>query len=170
MHLELPLEQLVRRRGKGAQLSFATEAMQHLPRRNDFVPAPSPLGLHLLARDEEALEGANRALSDVYGERLDVLPPKVRVIEGVRQEEPIMHVEINVDRRYEAKVRRAMKRRNARPAAEFERLFSVMRYEAPLADLLGLEEELDRLTGGKALCWMALSHYAHVQRNRKERK
>jgi hypothetical protein len=156
VHLELPLEQLVRRRGKGAQLSFATEAMQHLPRRNDFVPAPSPLSLHLLARDEEALEGANRALSDVYGERLDVLPPKVRVIEGLRQEEPIMHVEITVDRR--------------REDAEFERLFSVMRYDAPLADLLGLEAELDRLTAGKALCWMALSHYAHVERNRKERK
>lgn len=39
MHLELPLEQLVRRRGKGAQLSFATEAMQRMPRRSPIFSA-----------------------------------------------------------------------------------------------------------------------------------
>jgi hypothetical protein len=162
MHLELPLEQLVRGRGQSAQLAFATEAMARLPRRKDVVAAPSALGLHLLARDEEALEGPAQVLSEAYGKALDILPPKVRVIHGVRPEEPIMHVEISVDRRYARKVRRTMSRRNARRAAEFERLFSIMRYEAPLADLLGLAPELDRLTKGTAIHWMALSHYAHV--------
>jgi hypothetical protein len=63
-------------------------------------------------------------------------------------------------------VRRAMARRNAKSSPEFERLFSIMRYEAPLADLLGLPEELDRLTGRTAMHWMVRSHYTHVNRGR----
>ena len=134
MHLELPLEQLFRRRGKGTQLPFATEAMERVPRRNDIVATPSPLGLHVLAKDEEALEVPAVTLRETYGKDLDIVPPRVRLIEGVRVEEPIM------------------------------------RYEAPLADLLGLPEELDRLTGGTAMHWMMLSHYTHVNRGRRARR
>jgi translation elongation factor EF-G len=57
-----------------------------------------------------------------------------------------------------------MARRGAKPSAEFERLLSIMRYEAPLIDLLGLAEELAQLTKGTARHWMALSHYTHVER------
>lgn len=169
MQLELPLEQLVRRRGRACQLSFATEAMDRVPRRVEYALAPSALGLHLLARDEDALEAPLGALRRNYGRMLDVAPPRVRFIEGVATEAPIMHVEISVERRHQTKVREAMARRGARPCADFERLFSVMRYEAPLADLLGLRDELARLTRGVARHWMALSHYAHVK-DRKEAK
>lgn len=169
MHLELPLEQLVRRRGRAPQLAFATEAMDHLPPRADYALMPSPLGLHLLARDEDALEALIGALRQAYGRLLDVAPARVRFIEGVRTEEPVMHLEISVERRYEAPVRKAMARRGARPSADYERLFSAMRYEAPLADLLGVGDELARLTKSTARHWMALSHYAHVDR-RKEMK
>ena len=164
MHLELPLEQLFRRRGLGAQLAFATEAMERMPRRRDFVATPSTLGLHVVAKDEEALEAPAEALRQAYGPELDIAPPKVRLIDGVRLEEPIMHVEISVHERYRARVRKAMARRNARPSVEFERLLAVPHYEAPLADLLGLGEELSKLTRGTAIHWMALSHYAHVRR------
>ena len=163
MQLELPLEQLVRRRGGACQLTIATEAMDRVPRRVEYALAPSPLGLHLLARDEDALEAPLGALRKKYGRSLDVAAPRVRLIEGVGTEEPVMHVEISVERRHEAKVRQAMARRGARPCADFERLFSVMRYEARLADLLGLRDELARLTRGAARHWMALSHYAHVE-------
>jgi predicted membrane GTPase involved in stress response len=169
MHLDLPLEQLFRRRGLGAQLAFATEAMERMPRRRDFVAAPSTLGLHVLAKDEEALEAPAEALRQAYGRELDIAPPRVRLIDGVRVEEPIMHVEISVHERYRARVRKAMARRNARPSAEFEKLLAIMHYEAPLADLLGLAEELSKLTGGTAIHWMALSRYAHVRRRRPRR-
>ena len=43
--------------------------------------------------------------------------------------------------------------------------YCVLRYEAPLADLLGLPAELVRLTGGSATHWIALSHYAIVTRD-----
>jgi translation elongation factor EF-G len=59
-----------------------------------------------------------------------------------------------------------MARRGARPCADFERLFSVMRYEAPLTGLLGMRDELTRLTRGAARHWMALSHYAHVKESK----
>jgi translation elongation factor EF-G len=38
----------------------------------------------------------------------------------------------------------------------------VLRYEAPLARLLGLPAELARLTSGTARYWIVLSHYAPV--------
>jgi hypothetical protein len=38
----------------------------------------------------------------------------------------------------------------------------VLRYEAPLARLLGLSAELARLGAGGAKHWIALSHYALV--------
>jgi predicted membrane GTPase involved in stress response len=170
MHLDLPLEQLFRRRGYGAQLAFATEAMERMPRRRDFVAAPSTLGLHVLAKDEEALEAPAEALRQAYGSQLDIAPPRVRLIDDVRGKEPIMHVEISVDQRYAARVRKAMAHRQARPSAEFQKLVAIMRYDAPLADLLGLAEELAKLTGGTAKHWMALSHYARVRRRRGTRR
>ena len=56
--------------------------------------------------------------------------------------------------------------RGAVPTEEYARgRHCVLRYEAPLADLLGLPEELRRITGGTAEHRMALSHYALVTRD-----
>jgi hypothetical protein len=44
-------------------------------------------------------------------------------------------------------------------------MYCVLRYEAPLANLLGLPAELERLTGGSARHWIVLSHYALVTRD-----
>jgi hypothetical protein len=41
----------------------------------------------------------------------------------------------------------------------------VLRYEAPLARVLGLPAELARLTSGSARYWILLSHYALVTRD-----
>ena len=40
--------------------------------------------------------------------------------------------------------------------------YCVLRYQAPLANLLGLSAELDELGAGSAKHWVALSHYALV--------
>ena len=56
-------------------------------------------------------------------------------------------------------------KRGATPSEEYVRSsYGVLRYEAPLADLLGLPTELSLLTSGKAKHWIVLSHYALVQR------
>jgi predicted membrane GTPase involved in stress response len=166
MPLELPFEQLVRRRGHRDQLDFATEAMQRVPAGAEFMLKPSPLGVRLLARDEGALQPPLRALREKYGADLQIAPPRVRFIDGARTQEPIMQVEVTVDPGHAARVRRALSRRGAKPLAESIGRISLMRYAAPLANLVGLKEELDRIAKGAARHWMALSHYAHVKRRR----
>jgi hypothetical protein len=42
--------------------------------------------------------------------------------------------------------------------------YCVLRYEAPLADLLGLPGELAQASAGRARHWIALSHYAPSNR------
>ena len=166
MHLDMPIEQLVRRRDTRFQYGFANEARNVVPDRGDFVLASSHRGLHVLARDEESLAPPIEALRGLYGERLEVEPPRVRLIEGVQVEEPIMHVRISTEVRYLEAVKEALAARGANPSEEYVRSrYCVLRYEAPLADLLGLPAELGRLTLGTAQHWIVLSHYALVTRD-----
>ena len=77
-----------------------------------------------------------------------------------------MHVRVSLETPYLAAVKRALEARGARLTEEYSRAsYSVLRYEAPLADLLGLSGELGRLTEGSARHWIALSHYALVTRD-----
>jgi hypothetical protein len=60
-------------------------------------------------------------------------------------------------------VKRALFARGATAEEEHARSrFAVLRYEAPLARLIGLPAELVRLTSGTARYWIVLSHYALV--------
>jgi hypothetical protein len=96
MHYELPLEQLVRRRGKVFQLAFANEAKELMPPAEDFALDASRRGLLVLASNEEALERPVQVLRDVYGAELLAEPPRVRLIGGVQLKEPIMHLRVSL--------------------------------------------------------------------------
>ena len=77
-----------------------------------------------------------------------------------------MHVRISLEARFLDAVGRAMLGRGAVPTEEYARgRYCVLRYEAPLVDLLGLHHELARATEGTAKHWIALSHYAFVTRD-----
>ena len=166
MHLEMPIEQLVRRNDTHFQMGFAVEARERLPRAEDFTLEPSRSGLRVLARNEESLAPPVEILREMYGPRLDVREPQVRLIDGVQVKEPIMHVRISLQARFLDTVGRAMLGRGAVPTEEYARgRHCVLRYEAPLADLLGLHQELARATDGTARHWVALSHYALVTRD-----
>jgi predicted membrane GTPase involved in stress response len=166
VNLELPIEQLVRHQGMAFQFAFATEAKQLVPQREEFALTASHKGLHVLARNEDSLSTPVEALREVYGPSLQVEPPKVRLIKGVQLQEPIMHVRISIRTPLREIVKRALHRRGAAPSEEYARsTYCVLRYEAPLADLLGLSAELSRLTAGTAKHWIALSHYAIVTRD-----
>ena len=156
MHLDLPLEQLVKRRGMAFQFAFATEAKELLPMGDDFATTASHNGLHVLARDEEGLVRPILVLREVYGESLELAPPRVRLIKGVQVKEPIMHLRISMYTELRAAVKRALRARGASLTEEY------VRYEARLADLLGFPAELRRLGAGSARHWIALSHYAMV--------
>lgn len=163
MYLDLPLEQLVKRRGVAFQFGFATEAKKLVPSAADFAATASHKGLHVLARDEEGLIRPVLVLREVYGETLELAPPCVRLLEGLQLKEPIMHLRISMYAEFRAAVKDALLRRGAAPTEEYVRsTYCVLRYEARLAALLGFPAELRRLTAGSAKHWIALSHYAMV--------
>ena len=166
MHLELPLEQLAKRRGAAFQFAFATEAKELLPEPDGFALTASHKGLHVLAASEDALARPVEVLREVYGPSLELAPPRVRLIEGVQVKEPIMHVRISMYADFREVVKNALRRRGATLSEEYVRsTYCTLRYEARLADLLGFPAELSRLTVGTAKHWIALSHYAIVTRD-----
>jgi hypothetical protein len=161
---DLPIEQLVRRSDKRSQLGFATEARERIRASDGWAFVASRRGLHVLARNEDELAAPVHVLRDAYGERLEIGPPVVRLIQGVRVQEPIMHVRIvTLDTSHREAVKQIMLARNATMEEEYSRAGqAVLRYEAPLARLLGLPARLRQLTSGSARYWIVLSHYALV--------
>lgn len=163
MNYDHPIEQLVQRTDTRFQLGFATEAKERIPPSDEFVLQPSREGLRVLGRNEESLVPPVEALRDAYGPTLRISPPTVRLIRGVQVQEPVMHVRLQVALRHVDAVRRAMGARDALALEEYSGLrYAVLRYEAPLARLIGLPREIARLTDGTAQHWIALSHYALV--------
>jgi predicted membrane GTPase involved in stress response len=160
---DLPIEQLVRRSDTRFQLGFATQARQRISASEAFALSASRRGLHVLARNEDGLAAPVDALRGLYGPNLEIGPPAVRLIRGVQVQEPVMHVRITLAAQYQGAVKRAMLARCASAEEEHVRSrLAVLRYEAPLARLLGLPAELKRLTSGTARYWIVLSHYALV--------
>jgi hypothetical protein len=165
MHPDMPIEQLVRRTDTKFQFGFAAEACARIPSTEEFVLHSSRTGLHVLARNEESLAPPVEVLRELYGSRLEVDRPRVRLLHGVQVKQPIMHIRISLEARFLDAVSRAMLGRGAIATEEYARgRHCVLRYEAPLADLLGLPDELARITGGAAKHWIALSHYGLVTR------
>ena len=163
MNHHLPIEQLVRRWDTRFQLGFAQDAKRRIRPSARVAYSASPDGLHVLAAGEEALVEPIAELIDVYGPRLEIVPPAVRLIRGVQVKEPIGEVRISVAKAYRDAVASALLARGAKAMSEHAGFrHAVLRYEAPMASLLGLPVELARLTGGTAKHWTALSHYALV--------
>ena len=77
-----------------------------------------------------------------------------------------MHLRVSLYADLRESVKAALHKRRATLLEEYARSsYCVLRYEARLADLLGLPAELRRLTAGTARHWIALSHYAIVTRD-----
>jgi hypothetical protein len=146
------IARLARRRGERGQFRFATEAKGMIPERDEYVLAKSHRGLHLLARDEHALVLPVRLLRSAYGPGVEVQPP----VRG----EPVMEVRIGLETRYLPRVRDALRRRGANPSEEYAGMhYCVLRFEAPLDELLGLPAQLAALTSGKASHQIVLRGY-----------
>lgn len=162
MHFDLPIQQLLRRNDTRFQFGFARQARGLVPPRDEFILTASRKGLRVLGRNEEALRLPVEVLRDLYGPKLEVEPPEVRFAQS---QQPVMHVRISVETPLLETVKDALRKRHAALQEEYVRArYSVVRYEAPLADLLGLPDELSRATDGRARHWIALSHYAPSNR------
>ena len=106
-------------------------------------------------------DGNARFVANVRGE--GELDHQNRRSELVQVQEPIMHVRASLPTQFREPVKRALRRRGAALCEEYvRRTWCVLRCEAPLARLLGLSEELARLTAGTTRQWVVLSHYALV--------
>ena len=166
MRPDMPIEQLVRRNDTHFQLGFGAEARERISASDEFALQPDKNGLLVLAQNEDSLAPPVELLREMYGATLEIAAPRVRLIRGVQVKEPIMHVRISFQAQFLDVVARAMLGRGAAPSEEYARgRYCVLRYEAPLADLLGLGAELARISGGTARHWVALSHYALVTRS-----
>ena len=162
---DMTIEQLVRRNDTHFQLGFGVEARERIPQSEEFALQPERTGLLVLARNEDSLTPPVELLRDLYGAKVQIAAPRVRLLRGVQVKEPIMHLRISLQAQFLDAVARAMLGRGAAPGEEYARgRYCVLRYEAPLADLLGLSVELARITAGTATHWVALSHYALVTR------
>ena len=163
MRPDMPIEQLVRRTDTRFQLGFAAQARERIGESDEFALHASRDGLLVLGRNEESLVAPVDLLRALYRAKLNVQPARVRLLGGVQVKEPIMHVRIALEARFLDAVARAMLGRGAAPSEEHARgRHCVLRYEAPLADLLGVGAELAQITSETAKCWIALSHYALV--------
>jgi hypothetical protein len=163
MDFHLPIEQLVRRRDTRFQLGFAREARSLVPENEDFRLFPLDVGLRIVAKNEDRLAQPVAILREAFGDALDVDVPLARLIAGSQVKEPVMHLRITLPSRFRETVKRALLARGTSALDEYVRpTHSVLRYEAPLANLLGFPSELAQLTGGTARHWMLLSHYALV--------
>ena len=163
MHPDMPIEQVLRRIDTRFQFGFASEARELIPEDEEFLLKPSNTGLIVLGKNEDALAVPVETLRDVYGPKLEVRQARVRLIEGVQVQEPIMDVRITLQSKFRIVVKDAMLARGATPEEEYARERTcVLRYQAPLARLLGLSTELNTCTTGTARHWVALSHYALV--------
>jgi hypothetical protein len=166
VNFDMPIEQFVTRVDTRFQFGFATQAKERLPDSDEFALHPSRRGLHVLARNEDSLAAPVSVLHQAYGPALEIGPPTVRLMEGVQLKEPIMHVRISLEAADREAVKRALFARQATLEEEYVRSRqAVLRYEAPLARLLGLSAELRQLTSQSAQYCIVLSHYALVTRD-----
>lgn len=147
------IERVVRHRDLRGQFHFATEAKNLIAQHGRLVLAKSHRGLHVLARGKDDMVPPLRALRGAYGPRL--------YVNAGRRGEPVMEVRIGLERRYLAGVRDELLRRGANPSEEYTGLhYCVLRFEARFPALLGLPDEVARLTAGKASQQVVLSGYA----------
>jgi predicted membrane GTPase involved in stress response len=166
MHFDMPIEQVLRRTDTRFQFGFANEAKQLVQEKAEFLLRVSAAGLLVLGRNEDALAAPVETLRELYGPKLDVKPPRVRLIKGIQVQEPIMHVRIALKTAYRSAAKALMTARGATLDEEHAKgNYCVLRYEAPLVRLLGLSAELKDRTAGNAKHWIALSHDALVTRD-----
>jgi hypothetical protein len=163
VYFQYPLESLARRRSARSQMDFARQAKLALVDTDELFSRPFAGGLALFAANEDALAEPARILRDLYGEVVELRPPRVRVIPGEPEQEPIMNVRITARLEHEGAVVAELRRRGAQilETCVRGRVF-IVRAEAPLALVLGLPASLDALSGGTAAHAIRLVRYAPV--------
>jgi hypothetical protein len=163
MYYQYPLEALARRKRAESQLEFARQARVALQDSDELLARPLESGLALFAANEDALEAPARILRDIYGDFVELRSPRVRVIPGEPEQEPVMAVRVTSRAEHAGRIVGELRRRGARILEECHRgRVFVVRAEAPLALLLGLPAAVRAITEGTADPSVRLVRYAPV--------
>ena len=161
MYYQYPLEGLARRKRAASQLDFARQARAALHDSDEFLARPRESGLALFAANEDALVAPARILREIYGDFVEMHSPRVRVIPGEPEQEPIMAVRIASRADHAGVVVDELRRRGARVLeASYRGRVFIVRAEAPLVLLLGLPASIRGLTDGTAEPSIRLVRYA----------
>ena len=164
MYYQYPLEALARRKRAASQLDFARQARVALQDTDELLARPLAAGLALFAANEDALEEPARILRDIYGDFVELRSPRVRLIPGEPEQEPIMAVRVTARAEHSGAVVGELRRRGARILEECHRgRVFVVRAEAPLALLLGLPAAVRAITDGTADPSIRLVRYAPIE-------
>jgi hypothetical protein len=150
-----PLAELVvRHRGRRGQFPFALEAKDVLPAGEAFLAAKSHRGLHLIARDEDALAAPLDAVRRAFGgERLE--------IDRTQRGEPVVQVSAGIEIRYLEEVADAIRARRGNASWEYVGVHHcVLRFDLRARRLFGLPAAIARLTEGKATLQLIVTAYA----------
>ena len=163
MYYQYPLETLARRKRSASQIDFARQARSALQDTDELLARPLEAGLALFAANEDALVEPARILRDIYGDFVEVRSPRVRVIPGEPDQEPVMAVRVAARGEHAGAIVGELRRRDALILEEClrGRVF-IVRAEAPLARLLGLPAAVRAITGGTAEPAIRLVRYAPV--------
>lgn len=160
----LPLRQTVRASRATAAGLGGGRGLDGLSRPDRFRILRLGSGGQILARNGLALTEAQVVLQHACGRSIEFAPPSVhRVIDhatGVILA-PMMFVRIDAPRRYRQALLQMLAQRSVQQrdvAVQRDRI--VVRTEAPLASLIGLERQVLESTGGAARIVCRLSRYS----------
>jgi hypothetical protein len=163
MRFRYPLETLARKRSGSRQIEFAHRARRAMHDTDDVRFESSEQGLKILTADEDTLANVSQVLWQLYGDFVEVGPPRARLIPGNPAQQPVMSVRISTRRDFSGPVRDELAGRGTTILEESARQRAfIVRGEAPLASLLGLPARLAALTDGTAVHWIRLSRYEPI--------
>jgi hypothetical protein len=149
----IPVECLVHHRSRRDRFAFAHEAKPRLASAPGLLLVMSHRGLHLIAAGGEPLERALATLRDNYGGALHV--------ERNERCEPIVEARIGIELQHLNGVRAALRRRGGNPTEEYVGAhYCVLRVRMPAGWLIGLAQELAKLTSMRATHQLIVTGYA----------
>lgn len=161
MQAGFPVERLVRLASSPFQMGFARQALRLLESSDAIAFEATREGLLMRSQDEDALARPAALLSEVFGEQLVLLPPRVHYrMLGNCMHEPVMILRVRCAERYRDTVRDDLRAREATLLEEHNRRgMSVLRADAPLRRLLGYSAALALLSANTGRHWIWLDRY-----------
>lgn len=147
------------------QLKFAVDAARLLQGLRGILAEPTGKGLMVLGSCEAALDVAVLVLRACYGERLRASPRRVCYMR-LPMMEPVMDVFVRAPETYADSIRRTLEARRATVrCTSAENRSWLLRAQAPMAELLGYAQELDRLSDGRADHWITFNRWQPIEDN-----